>query len=208
MSSRTWNCQLCTIKSHRRTEHQRFGRSESPKFSSRHNFDLLQPTRILSHLHFTPNSLTHLPVGINDTLIAASGQDSEIHLSLHTSSYTQSNQTRQVWEYENRLSGSINNSVLLTSLSLTETNESGVEPRVGVSNNDGFVKLYDIPMSSQQRKEHFCVTKILFTTVFQVERTMDHKRIFSLLHCSIPIMENRYPKIELHPFALHQLGHR
>lgn len=106
----------------------------------------MQPTRILSHLHFTPNSLTHLPVGVNDTLIAAGGQESEIHLSLHTSSSSRSNRTRQVWEFESPLRGSINNSVLLTSLSLTRANESSVEPRVGVSNNDGSVKLYNIPM--------------------------------------------------------------
>jgi hypothetical protein len=106
----------------------------------------LQPTRIISHLHFTPNSLTYLPVGVNDTLIAAGGQESEIHLSLHTSSSSRSNRTRQVWEFESPLLGSINNSVLLTSLSLTRANESSVEPRVGVSNNDGSVKLYNIPM--------------------------------------------------------------
>lgn len=146
MSSRTWNCQLCTTESHRRTEYQCSGHSEFPYFFGEHNLDLLQPTRILSHLHFTPNSLTHLPVGVDDTLIAAGGQESEIHLSLHTSSSSRSNRTRQVWEYESRLSGSINNSVLLTSLSLTRANESSIEPRVGVSNNDGSVKLYNIPM--------------------------------------------------------------
>lgn len=89
---------------------------------------------------------------MNDTLIAAGGQDSEIHLSLHTPSSSRSNRTRQVWEFEDRLGGSINNSVLLTSLSLTRANESSVEPRVGISNNDGTVKLYNIPMRVQNSR--------------------------------------------------------
>jgi hypothetical protein len=42
------------------------------------------------------------------------------------------------------LSGSINNSVLLTSLSLTRSNESSAEPRVAVSNNDCTVKFFDV----------------------------------------------------------------
>ncbi|KAF8808637.1 hypothetical protein BYT27DRAFT_7255279 [Phlegmacium glaucopus] len=110
------------------------------------------PTRTLSQLYFTPNSLTHLPVGVNDTLIAAGGQESEIHLSLHTPSSSRSNRTRQVWEFADQLGGSINNSVLLTSLSLTRANESSVEPRVGISNNDGSVKLYNIPMRIQNSR--------------------------------------------------------
>ncbi|CAA7269540.1 unnamed protein product [Cyclocybe aegerita] len=102
------------------------------------------PTRILAHLHFTPNSLTSLPVGQNDTIIAAGGQEAEIHLSYHTPS--SSRRTHLVWDHEEHLAGSINNSVLLTSLSLTTSNESSIEPRVGVSNNDGSVRLYDIPL--------------------------------------------------------------
>ncbi|KAJ3507757.1 hypothetical protein NLJ89_g6124 [Agrocybe chaxingu] len=102
------------------------------------------PTRILAHLHFTPNSLTSLPVGQNDTLIAAGGQEAEIHLSYHTPS--SSRRTHLVWDHEEHLAGSINNSVLLTSLSLTTSNESSIEPRVGVSNNDGSVRLYDVPL--------------------------------------------------------------
>ena len=124
----------------------------SPIYRLDTTLNSLQPTRTLSHLHFTPNSLTHLPVGANDTLIAAGGQESEIHLSLHTPSSSRSNRTRQAWEFESRLGGSINNSVLLTSLSLTRANESSVEPRVGISNNDGSVKLYDIPMRIQNSR--------------------------------------------------------
>ena len=137
--------------------------------SGRHSFDLLQPTRILSHLHFTPNSLTHLPVGVNDTLIAAGGQESEIHLSLHTSSSSRSSRTRQVWEFESPLRGSINNSVLLTSLNLTGGNESSVEPRVGVSNNDGSVKLYSIPMRVHNNRR-----KLLEVGVIKLDVPINH----------------------------------
>jgi len=41
------------------------------------------------------------------------------------------------------LSGSVNNIVLLTSLSLSRSNKSSAEPRVAVSNNDCTVKFYD-----------------------------------------------------------------
>ncbi|PPQ92602.1 hypothetical protein CVT25_007294 [Psilocybe cyanescens] len=117
------------------------------------------PTRILSKLGFTPNSLTSLPVGVDDTLIAAGGQDRELHLSYYTPSSTSSSRssgtgtlksrpprTRRVWESEDRLIGSINNSVLLTSLSLTGSHQSSVEPRVVISNNDWSIRMYDIPM--------------------------------------------------------------
>ncbi len=46
----------------------------------------------------------------------------------------------ELWQYDGVLSGSINNTVLLTSLSLTRSNESSVEPRVAVSFNDCTVK--------------------------------------------------------------------
>lgn len=60
--------------------------------------------------------------------------------------------TRVVWEFEDHLTGSINNSVLLTSLNLTRSNESSVEPRVGISNNDGTVRLYDVPLRVQNSR--------------------------------------------------------
>ncbi|KAF9037704.1 hypothetical protein BJ165DRAFT_1375364, partial [Panaeolus papilionaceus] len=115
--------------------------------------------RPLATLSFTPNSLTYLPVNNNDTLIAAGGQDAEIHLSLHTPSSatasshpassspsSQKGSTRKVWDFEDRPPGSINNSVFLSSLSLTRSNQSSLEPRVGISNNDATVRLYDVPM--------------------------------------------------------------
>ncbi|KJA16198.1 hypothetical protein HYPSUDRAFT_47634 [Hypholoma sublateritium FD-334 SS-4] len=108
------------------------------------------PTRVLSNLGFTPNSLTSLQIG-EDTLIAAGGQDTEIHLSYHEPSSSAAStgrrrRTRVRWEFEDNLQGSINNSVLLTSLSLSRSNESSVDPRVGISNNDGSVRLYDVPI--------------------------------------------------------------
>jgi hypothetical protein len=57
-----------------------------------------------------------------------------------------------VWEFQDHLPGSINNSVLLTSLSLTRSNESSVEPRVGISNNDGTIRLYDVPLRVQNSR--------------------------------------------------------
>ena len=167
------------------------GAVSSPYFSGSHNFDLFQPTRILSHLHFTPNSLTHLPVGVNDTLIAAGGQESEIHLSLHTSTSSRSNRTRQVWEYEHHLSGSINNSVLLTSLSLTRSNESSVEPRVGVSNNDGSVKLYNVPMRVHNKER-----KLPEVGVIKLDVPINHC-MFSFFICAHSHTSFRQPQYPL-----------
>jgi len=44
------------------------------------------------------------------------------------------------------LAGSINNSVLLTSMNLARSHESSIEPRVAISNNDSTVKFYDVPV--------------------------------------------------------------
>lgn len=107
---------------------------------------LQQPSRVLAKLDFVPNSLTSLQVEQNATLIAAGGQDAELHLSYHKPSTSSPRRSRLVWQAETRLTGSINNSVLLTSLNLTGSNESSVEPRVAISNNDGSVRFYDIPM--------------------------------------------------------------
>ncbi|TFK17510.1 hypothetical protein FA15DRAFT_761035 [Coprinopsis marcescibilis] len=111
--------------------------------------------RTVAELDFTPNSLTSLPIGKDDVLIAAGGQDAEIHISYHTPSSGSSRKSsalRNVWSINSRLEGSINNSVLLSSLSLTSSNESSVEPRVGVSNNDRTVRLYDVPIRGQTLK--------------------------------------------------------
>ncbi|KAF9533930.1 hypothetical protein CPB83DRAFT_902617 [Crepidotus variabilis] len=125
------------------------------------------PYRILSNLQFAANSITSLPINESDTLIAAGGQEAELHLSYLSSSSSQSSsssshsavtsssssiqarKSRVQWDYSTHLSGTINNSVLLTSLSLTTSHLSSVEPRVGISNNDGTVRLYDVPMRVQ-----------------------------------------------------------
>jgi hypothetical protein len=96
-------------------------------------------------LNYIPNTIASLQIPDTDErLLAAGGQDSELHLSIHsrrTSSPRNSSNTasprptRRLWQYNNVLSGSINNSVLLTSLSLTRSNESSAKPRVAISNN-------------------------------------------------------------------------
>ncbi|KAI9439695.1 WD40-repeat-containing domain protein [Lactarius indigo] len=111
------------------------------------------PTPLVS-LNYIPNTIASLPIPDTDErLLAAGGQDAELHLSIHSrrnpsprnSSHTAPPRpTRRLWQYDNVLSGSINNSVLLTSLSLTRSNESSAEPRVAVSNNDCTVKFFDV----------------------------------------------------------------
>lgn len=114
------------------------------------------PPRTIADLPFIPNTLASLPVpGTDKTLLAVGGQEAEIHLSLHRRSSRSERRSDHlsrprcnydIWNFFMKLSGSINNSVLLSSLSLTRSNESSVEPRLAVSNNDWKVKFYDVPI--------------------------------------------------------------
>ncbi|KAF9223642.1 hypothetical protein BS17DRAFT_780992 [Gyrodon lividus] len=118
----------------------------------------LAPRRI-ADLSFNPNTLASLQLpGTDKTLLAAGGQEAEIHLSLHQpSSRSQRREdpssrlrcSNTIWQYYRKLQGSINNSVLLSSLSLTRSAESSVEPRLVVSNNDCTVRLYDIAVRGE-----------------------------------------------------------
>ncbi|GLB40695.1 putative WD40 repeats [Lyophyllum shimeji] len=109
--------------------------------------------RPLAKLSFIPNTLCALPIeGTDDTLLAAGGQEAEIHLSYHSPLSARHRQSAAVWHTDFRLTGSINNSVLLTSMSLTRSNESSVEPRIGISNNDCTVKFYNVPIRGQTKR--------------------------------------------------------
>ena len=113
--------------------------------------------RAIADLPFNPNTISalRLPDSTN-TLIAAGGQDAELHLSLHSSSPSSSTSSssshhrssRPHWQHQAQLQGSINNSVMLTSLSLTKANVSSAEPRVAVSNNDSTVKFFEVNIRS------------------------------------------------------------
>ncbi|KAG6902082.1 hypothetical protein C0995_004583 [Termitomyces sp. Mi166 len=113
-----------------------------------HNLNAPDSTpRPLVKLQFDPNTLSSLPIeGTDDTLLAAGGQKAEIHLSYHSPLSARYRQNAVVWHKDLSTSGSINNSVLLTSMSLTRSNESSVEPRLCISNNDSTVKLYNVSL--------------------------------------------------------------
>jgi hypothetical protein len=49
-------------------------------------------------------------------------------------------------QFELNLTGAINNSIFLTSLNLSGSPESSVEPRMAISNNDNTVRFYDVPV--------------------------------------------------------------
>ncbi|RDB29320.1 hypothetical protein Hypma_014894 [Hypsizygus marmoreus] len=118
-----------------------------------HNIHKDLPPRPLVKLSFIPNTLAALPIeGTDDTLLAAGGQDAEIHLSYHSPISSRHRRTAAVWHTECAMTGSINNSVLLTSMSLTRSNESSVEPRIGISNNDCTVKFYNIPIRGPMKR--------------------------------------------------------
>ncbi|KAF6755425.1 hypothetical protein DFP72DRAFT_1033104 [Ephemerocybe angulata] len=117
--------------------------------------------RTIADLDFTPNSLTSLRLGPGgeDVLLAAGGQDADIHISYHTAGQglNRNRSLKNLWSIDGKLSGSINNSVLLTTatsspLSLAQSNQSSIEPRIGVSNNDCTVRLYDVPLRGQNLK--------------------------------------------------------
>lgn len=108
-----------------------------------------------------PNSLSSLVLDNGETLLAAGGQEAELHLSMygpppsyftggsHSARESVQRFGRQKWKTEPTLEGaSINNSVLLTSLSLTASNESSTEPRLVISNNDKTVKFFDVATRS------------------------------------------------------------
>ncbi|KAH7930207.1 hypothetical protein BV22DRAFT_1125157 [Leucogyrophana mollusca] len=112
--------------------------------------------RSIADLSFNANTIASLQVpDTNKTLLAAGGQESEIHLSLHDPTTRQDRRddpsprircNNAIWQYYGTLSGSINNSVILSSLNLTRSHESSIEPTLAVSNNDYTVKFYDIPV--------------------------------------------------------------
>jgi hypothetical protein len=113
--------------------------------------------RAIASLPFIPNTLSALCLpDSTTTLVAAGGQDADLHLSLHSSSPPVSSSSslhhhrssRPHWQYQTQLQGSINNSVMLTSLSLTKANVSSVEPRVIVSNNDCSIKFFEVNIRS------------------------------------------------------------
>ncbi|KAF4596109.1 hypothetical protein EYR40_008207 [Pleurotus pulmonarius] len=109
------------------------------------------PPHTVTSLNWTPNTIASLPIDDADsTLMAVGGQEAEIHISLHR-------KRRTLWQLERTLAGSINNSVLLTSRS----NESSVEPRVGISNNDCSVKFYDVPIRAQSHSKQLREAGIL-----------------------------------------------
>lgn len=114
-----------------------------------HNLNTQASPRVLAQLDFTPNTLASLKApGTDNTLLAAGGQEAELDLSLY------SDGKKLLWRHGEHLKASINNSVLLTSLSLTRSPESSVEPRLVVSNNDHTVKFFNVPIRAKRKPQH------------------------------------------------------
>lgn len=101
--------------------------------------------------------MSALPIpGTDETILAAGGQEAELHLSVFTSTASGYGSAgsphlpargfgKKHWENKFTIDpGSINNSVSLTSINLTQSNQSSVEPRLVVSNNDHTIKFFDI----------------------------------------------------------------
>ncbi|KIY46642.1 hypothetical protein FISHEDRAFT_46987 [Fistulina hepatica ATCC 64428] len=102
--------------------------------------------RSVVELKYTPVSLsTYALPAAAGTLIAAGGQDADIHISLLKPGED------PVWSLDQTLHGSINNSVMFTSHTFAPSQQSSVEPRLVVCNNDYSVKFFDVPVSSRGR---------------------------------------------------------
>lgn len=114
--------------------------------SSIYEHDIFRPgsKRALANLPFIPNTLAALPIpDSTHTLLAAGGQDADLHLSMHSSTTSPTSHRRHMrhhWQYDTQLLGSsINNSVMLT-----KSHVSSAEPRLAVSNNDCTVRFFDV----------------------------------------------------------------
>ena len=132
--------------------------------------DLTTPNsqpKSVADLTFIPNSLSTLVLPTGDTLLAAGGQEAELYLALFASSPSSPSSSaspsshlvdedgrlssrhlgRRRWQLDTVLpNASINNSVYLTRLDLCRSNESSIDPRLMVSNNDRTVKFFDIAL--------------------------------------------------------------
>jgi len=150
--------------------------------------------RAIANLPFTPNTLSALCLpDSTTTLVAAGGQDAELHLSLHSSFSPSSGalsshhhrSSRPHWQYQTQLQGSINNSVMLTSLSLTKANVSSVEPRVAVSNNDCSVKFFEVNIRSSDASP--AVSRLKDLGVLRIDVPVNHCELLPeirLVFCS------------------------
>ncbi|KAF8626105.1 hypothetical protein AX17_006601 [Amanita inopinata Kibby_2008] len=98
----------------------------------------------------SPPSSSSIPSSSSRTNITSSSNPS----SPRRKRFRPSSTTKLVWQFSKHLENcSINNSVLLTtSLGLSRSNESAVEPRAIVSNNDYTVKFFDVPLRTQGSK--------------------------------------------------------
>ncbi|OCH88562.1 hypothetical protein OBBRIDRAFT_836488 [Obba rivulosa] len=162
-----------------------------PQGNSLVEHDLLLPRsapRKLADISFTANSLTSLVLpDSGDTLVAAGGQEAELHLSYYAAppcSVRDGSPLRRLagfgrkqWETKYVMDhGSINNSVLLTSLSLTGAHESSAEPRVVVSNNDRTIKFFDVAVRSARASDDV-IPRLLDAGQLRLDVPVNHSSI-------------------------------
>lgn len=151
--------------------------------------------RAIANLPFTPNTLSalRLPDSVT-TLVAAGGQDAELHLSLHSSSspspaptpLSHHRSSRPHWQYQTQLQGSINNSVMLTSLSPRVPNSKILEPSGSTSLST--TRLYP-PMDgpSCQSATHLkCTSTIYPAPLASPSNQLRNIRLYHTHHQSSP----------------------
>lgn len=167
---------------------------------------MYQSPRRLADLNFTPNTVSALILpDTGDTLLAAGGQEAELHLSYYQSSDTSTSATssrstrtcsrgfgRRLWESKYILDrGSINNSVMLTSTSFSRSHQSAAEPRIVVSNNDRTVKFFDIAVRREKVFDDY-EPRLVDIGQLDLEVPVNHCALFShfLLRCGLFCADN------------------
>ena len=98
----------------------------------------------------------------------------------------------RLWESKYILeNGSINNSVMLTSMSFSRSHQSAVEPRIVVSNNDRTVKFFDVAIRNGKPADDY-EPRLLDIGQLHLDVPVNHCALFShfLLRCGLFCADN------------------
>ncbi|KAJ7215208.1 hypothetical protein B0H12DRAFT_1079068 [Mycena haematopus] len=104
---------------------------------------------------------------MDHTLLAGGGQDAEIHLSLLGP------ESKSLWQLNTHLEGSINNSILLTSLSLTIVYVLGSD----ILQRDDQVDMYVFAVSRDMRWVGIMIVDLLYTSIPKYEELNGAERL-------------------------------
>ncbi|OJA16025.1 hypothetical protein AZE42_04281 [Rhizopogon vesiculosus] len=129
--------------------------------------------RRVADLTFIPNTLSSLNLDISDsphTLLAAGSHGADIYLSLHSPLHN-----RALWHFSRKLTGSTINSILLS-----RAYDSSHEPQLVVSDNNGTVRIYKVPLRREPQDLLCCGTLRLKEPVNHSSISPDGRTLLSV----------------------------